>query len=198
MSRPLDQADLRRISSALEETPWDLTPLELMTDGGHLAGNVRFPTLREAAETIAMSSRKGPIEEWIVWLEIVTGRRSANPRKKKPEDDLRKMVRPTILGGIELDPRTLTPVRQALPPRVKGQDYGADPIGEDPATGKFMFRMVPSGAIVDTAERTRRLEKKTNPRKAAPRDFTCRLCRGTFLRTGRKASYFRVGKDDLC
>lgn len=36
-------------------------------------------------------------------------------------------------------------------------DYGADPIGD----GKF--RMVPSGDIVDRAERDRRLVKKKSP-----------------------------------
>lgn len=36
---------------------------------------------------------------------------------------------------------------------TKPGDYGADPIGDG------MFRMVPSGDIVDYAERCRRLEK---------------------------------------
>lgn len=34
---------------------------------------------------------------------------------------------------------------------IPGKDYGADPIGDG------TFRMVPSGDIVDLAERTRRL-----------------------------------------
>ena len=36
-------------------------------------------------------------------------------------------------------------------PRAVGQDYGSDPVGNG------MFKMVPSGDIVDAAERTRRL-----------------------------------------
>jgi hypothetical protein len=42
------------------------------------------------------------------------------------------------------------------------------------------------------------VEQTKNPRAPRPRDFTCRACRGLFLRTGRKASYFRKGVDDLC
>lgn len=37
------------------------------------------------------------------------------------------------------------------PVRMKSGDYGADPIGDG------MFKMVPSGDIVDFAERSRRL-----------------------------------------
>jgi len=42
--------------------------------------------------------------------------------------------------------------------KQKGEypDYGADPIGDPPVTE---FRMVPSGDIVDAAERDRRLGK---------------------------------------
>lgn len=39
-------------------------------------------------------------------------------------------------------------------------DHGADPIGDG------MFRMVPSGDIVDLAERNRRLPPQTDPRPA--------------------------------
>lgn len=38
-----------------------------------------------------------------------------------------------------------------VPPREAGKDYGADPIGNG------MFRMVPSGDVVDFEERCRRL-----------------------------------------
>lgn len=38
-----------------------------------------------------------------------------------------------------------------LPPRDPAKDYGADPLGDG------MFHMVPSGDIVDAAERNRRL-----------------------------------------
>lgn len=62
---------------------------------------------------------------------------------------LRDEEHPTVLG-YALDPRTLTPIRRTLPLRVPGKDYGADPLGDG------RFRMVPSGDIVDDAERTRR------------------------------------------
>jgi hypothetical protein len=63
---------------------------------------------------------------------------------------LRDMDRPTVLG-YELDRVTLTPIRRTVPAHVTGKDYGADPLGDG------TFRMVPSGDIVDMAERTRRL-----------------------------------------
>ena len=53
---------------------------------------------------------------------------------------------------FRLDERGRTQhVHQPLPPREPGKDYGCDPIGDD------KFRMVPSGDIVDAAERKRRL-----------------------------------------
>lgn len=62
---------------------------------------------------------------------------------------LRDMERPTVLG-YELDRETLTPIRRTIDTAQPG-DYGADPIGDG------TFRMVPSGDIVDRAERDRRL-----------------------------------------
>lgn len=64
---------------------------------------------------------------------------------------LRDMDRPTVLG-YELDRRTLTPIRRRVDLSTPG-DYGADPIGDG------TFRMVPSGDIVDLAERNRRLSR---------------------------------------
>lgn len=66
-------------------------------------------------------------------------------------DLLRNMERPTVLG-YELDRETLTPVRRVTDLTVTG-DYGADPVGDG------MFRMVPSGDIVDYDERCRRLSQ---------------------------------------
>lgn len=65
---------------------------------------------------------------------------------------LRDMHHPTVLG-YELDKRTLTPVRPSVDLALPG-DYGADPLGDG------TFRMVPSGDIVDYAERCRRLESR--------------------------------------
>lgn len=62
---------------------------------------------------------------------------------------LRDMERPAVLG-YELDRDTLTPKRQTIV-ATEDKDYGADPLGDG------MFRMVPSGDIVDGEERRRRL-----------------------------------------
>lgn len=60
----------------------------------------------------------------------------------------------TILGGYKLDMHDHGHlVQDKLPAREPGKDYGADPLGDG------MFRMVPSGDIVDAAERKRRLEQ---------------------------------------
>ena len=69
---------------------------------------------------------------------------------KKP-DLLRDMETPMVLG-YELDRRTLTPVCGSID-FTKGGDYGADPLSDG------MFRMVPSGDVVDFQERNRRLGK---------------------------------------
>ena len=64
-------------------------------------------------------------------------------------DKLRDMDRPNVLG-YDLDRATLTPTRRAIDLRRQG-DHGADPLGDG------TYRMIPSGNIVDAAERTRRL-----------------------------------------
>lgn len=79
-----------------------------------------------------------------------------NARKRKPSGKLRDMERPEVLG-YELDRETLTPKRRRVDLDTPG-DWGADPVGEDPSTGVFMFRMVPSGDIVDGPEKERRLK----------------------------------------
>jgi len=63
---------------------------------------------------------------------------------------LRNMENPNVLG-YDLDKETLTPIRKHVE-RTEG-DYGADPIGDG------MFRMVPSGDVVDYEERCRRLKR---------------------------------------
>jgi hypothetical protein len=67
----------------------------------------------------------------------------------KKSDKLRDQENPSVLG-YDLDRETLTPIRQVIDISKPG-DYGADPLGNG------MFRMVPSGDIVDSAERNRRL-----------------------------------------
>jgi hypothetical protein len=57
-----------------------------------------------------------------------------------------------VLGGYQLDMHNHGHlVTHALPPQEPGKDYGCDPVGDG------TFRMVPSGDIVDFAERERRL-----------------------------------------
>ena len=64
-------------------------------------------------------------------------------------DKLRDQERPTVLG-YALDRGSLTPIRRTIDIDKPG-DYGADPLPDG------MFRMVPSGDVVDYAERCRRL-----------------------------------------
>jgi len=63
-----------------------------------------------------------------------------------------KNDRPTEVFSYKLDPKTLTPIRQRVDLTAKG-DRGADPLGNG------MFKMVPSGDVVDLEERNRRLKK---------------------------------------
>ncbi len=70
----------------------------------------------------------------------------------------------TVLGGYDLDKdgRIINrPILKITP----GQDYGCDPVGKNEA-GVFMFRMVPSGDIVDGEEKEARLRslKKDQPK----------------------------------
>ncbi len=62
---------------------------------------------------------------------------------------LRDMETPQVLGH-ELDRETLTPIRRRID-TTKSGDHGADPLGDG------MFRMLPSGDVVDNDERRRRL-----------------------------------------
>ena len=64
------------------------------------------------------------------------------------------MDTPNVLG-YDLDRETLTPLRGAV--RAVVGDYGCDPLGEN-SSGVFMFKMVPSGDVVNAAERARRLD----------------------------------------
>lgn len=56
--------------------------------------------------------------------------------------------KPIVAFGYNLD-ESGAPIRETIKPREG--DYGADPLGDG------TFRMVPSGDIVDLAERKRRL-----------------------------------------
>lgn len=71
--------------------------------------------------------------------------------RRRGSDKMRDQDRPEAVGS-ELDRETLTPTRRVIDTSAPG-DYGADPIGDG------MFRMVPSGDIVDFEERNRRLKK---------------------------------------
>ena len=74
-----------------------------------------------------------------------------NARAKKPSDKMRDQERPEVFGH-ELDRENLVPVRPAL--NLAPGDYGCDPLGGG------MFRMVPSGDIVDATEKERRLKAR--------------------------------------
>lgn len=60
--------------------------------------------------------------------------------------------KPLTAFGYQLDADG-APIRTEIPPSKPGQDYGCDPLGG----GKFL--MVPSGDVVDFAERNRRLAR---------------------------------------
>jgi hypothetical protein len=66
------------------------------------------------------------------------------------KDKLKKQDNPTVLG-YELN-GDLIPIRKQVNTKLIG-DHGCDPLGDG------MFRMVPSGDIVDGKEMNRRLER---------------------------------------
>ena len=70
--------------------------------------------------------------------------------RKRKSDKLREQILPSVLG-YELDHATLTPVRTYI--KITEVDYGCDPLGDG------TFRMIPSGDIVSTEERNRRLKR---------------------------------------
>jgi len=84
-----------------------------------------------------------------LWFALPVGAPIILPNRWRESDKLRNQARPTVLGH-ELDPATLTPIRRHVDTQTPG-DYGADPLGDG------MFRMIPSGDIVDTTERDCRL-----------------------------------------
>ena len=57
-----------------------------------------------------------------------------------------------VLGGYEIVSDGSI-MRNNVPPRVEGKDYGSDPVGDG------MVRMVPSGDIVTVEESIRRLAR---------------------------------------
>jgi hypothetical protein len=89
-----------------------------------------------------------------VTLEVHDGRvLFARAKKKQGVDQMKRKERyMTILGGYQLDMHNHGAlVRHAVPDRIEGRDYGADPLGDG------RYRMVPSGDVVDYAERCQRL-----------------------------------------
>lgn len=58
-----------------------------------------------------------------------------------------------VLGAYKLDMHNNGHLVRETITHVPGKDFGSDPIGDG------TFRMVPSGDIVDFAERNRRLSK---------------------------------------
>jgi len=76
--------------------------------------------------------------------------------KKKPKSGGGAvLLRELHFAGYDFSsgPGGTTIHRDTVVPSAPGQDYGADPMGDD------TFRMVPSGDIVDFAERNKRLER---------------------------------------
>ena len=107
---------------------------------------------REAAEKQLKRLRPSPDPLGLGYREAKISLNGKLRSDAKGSDKLRDQERPTVMGAYELDRKTLTPIRRAINTNRPG-DYGSDPLGD----GKF--RMVPSGDILDYAERTRRLKK---------------------------------------
>ena len=63
-------------------------------------------------------------------------------------------IKMTVLDYVDLDARGRI-IRGTIDTR-KREDHGCDPLGPD-QDGVFKWRMVPSGDVVDAAERDRRL-----------------------------------------
>ena len=57
-----------------------------------------------------------------------------------------------VMGGYEVNEHGGI-IKRPIPQRKKGEDYGFDPLGN----GKY--KMVPSGDVVDAAERDKRLRQ---------------------------------------
>jgi hypothetical protein len=72
-------------------------------------------------------------------------------KQNHPDADGQKRLMATSMG-LPAD----TYIRKVIDTAAPG-DYGADPIGDD------KYRMVPSGDVVDFAERCRRLAHKAPP-----------------------------------
>lgn len=84
-------------------------------------------------------------------------RRQGNPPRKKQD-------RPVDFAGYTLHIDRPEMVERTTLGPTSG-DYGSDPYGDPDSEGRYhLFKMVPSGDIVDMDERTRRL-KKRNPRQ---------------------------------
>lgn len=87
-----------------------------------------------------------PLADVVRGLRATAGERRAHQRKKKDRGVIE------VFGGWKVDlDRGGKLLRESVDLRTPG-DYGADPLGDG------RFKMVPSGDIVDYAERTRRLD----------------------------------------
>jgi hypothetical protein len=108
-------------------------------------------------------------------------RRLAAARRRKG-DKMRDQDVPTAVG-YELDRESLTPARRTIDTSAPG-DYGADPIGDG------LFRMVPSGDIVDFEERNRRLKSKL---RGPERDIVYESAHHYAVRTAKGFEVYKMG-----
>lgn len=137
-----------RAASRPNSSDWDRVLLpqidKLIDEGG---GWAAIKTLPGGKDYVWDLIDRGVLEEDGGYVR----RTRRNARKPRTPRFLREMETPTVLG-YELERESLTPVRKTVDPSAPG-DYGADVIGDG------MFRMVPSGDIVDFEERERRLSR---------------------------------------
>jgi hypothetical protein len=107
------------------------------------------------------ATRRAFVTSGDVWFEVDRAEAARLLREgcsmTKPKRDSSKafIARDTheplvVLGGYRIG-QDGGIIREPAAPRTAGQDYGCDPLGDG------TFRMVPSGDVVDLAERNRRL-----------------------------------------
>lgn len=142
--------------------------------GGGLVPSRPAPTGYRQWPTRRLGAMLGAVPGWFpfaalaaIWAgAVMYGARRAHRARlrgaRRKSDKMRDQARPEAVG-YELDRETLTPTRRVIDTSAPG-DYGADPIGDG------LFRMVPSGDIVDFEERNRRLKRP--PLRGGSRQIT--------------------------
>ena len=159
-----------RLGGTPEERAWIQTVTDELIDRGRLSGGRKLIYGPQSDGKIEIYAKRTATDF----------SRSANPAKPraKPRTRTKKIV--DFCGyTLHIDDGHLTVEREAIDTSTPG-DYGYDLHGQPDQGGLYhMFKMVPSGDVVDAAERDRRLSSRKarsgNPRH---RELADRLARG--------------------